>query len=423
MSEFFANEEVTPRLISGLGLFVMMFCAWLMSSNRRKINFRIVIGGVILQFILALLILRTQPGYLLFSAVGEFFNQLMTFVDEGSKFVFGPKFQDFKFAFQVLPTIIFVSALMSILYHFGVMQLIVRVMAWGMQKTLNTSGAETLAAAVNIFVGQTEAPLIIKPYVPTMTRSELMAVMVGGFASIAGGVMAVYISMGISAVHLLTASVISAPASLLIAKILEPEVETPKTRGTIQLKLEKETVNFLDAAAQGTADGVKLAINVAAMLIAFTALMAMTDYGLKHFGDIFDTPKYDVELTLRNIFSYVFWPFAWLMGVPPVDCGKVGELLGLRLVTNEFIAYSEFSTWIDPVTSPELRVDLLPRSQMIATYALCGFANFASIGIQVGGIGTMCPERKGDLARLGLRAMLGGMLACFMMACVAGIVL
>jgi CNT family concentrative nucleoside transporter len=414
-----------PQLISFFGLLVMMALAWLMSSHKRRVSPRVVIGGLFLQFAFAVLILRTKQGNYLFQQLGAVFTRLLEFVNAGSVFVFGEKYQDYYFAFKVLPTIIFFSSLMSILYYFGVMQWIVKWMARLMQLALGTSGAETLSAAANIFVGQTEAPLVIRPYVETMTRSELMVVMVGGFATIAGGVLAVYVSAGIDAVHLLTASVISAPAALLIAKILQPETEQPKTMGKVQVDAPSEAVNAIHAASIGAADGAKLAINVAAMLIAFLALIAMLNFGIEGAGDwlhgrwvfrrdwVLNTGWWSLPVLL----GYAFAPLAWVMGVESGDCVKVGELLGLRMVGNELIAYEQMGEWLKSESGPRLS----ERSQMIATYALCGFANFGSIGIQIGGIGPLAPSRQGDLARLGLRAMLGGLLACYMTACVAGI--
>jgi CNT family concentrative nucleoside transporter len=315
------------------------------------------------------------------------------------------------FAFGVLPSIIFFSALMSLLYHFGVMQFVVKIFAVIMQKTLNTSGAESLSTAANIFVGQTESPLIIRPYVATMALSELMAIMVGGFATVAGGVMAAYVSFGIDAGHLMAASVISAPATLVIAKIMQPEVDEPQTRGRVILSVEHVAANALEAVAIGASDGLKLALNVGAMLIAFLAMIAMFNAIIGWTGSWFGA-----SWSLEAALGYVFAPFAWLMGIERNDCFKVGELLGIRMAANEFVAYVQLG---------ELKAagGLSPRSVAITTYALCGFANFSSIGIQIGGIGAMAPSRQGDLARLGLRAMIGGTLACFMTACVAGMLI
>ena len=404
------------RYVSAFGLFVMIGLAWLMSSQRWRVNWRLVAMGLLLQFTFAWLTLKTAPGRELFAALGVLFSKVLDFVDAGSEFVFGKSFQSFYFAFKVLPTIIFFSSLMSVLYHLGVMQRIVQVMAWVMQRTMRTSGAESLSAAANIFVGQTEAPLVIRPYVARMTNSELMAIMVGGFATIAGGVLAAYVGMGIDAGHLMTASIISAPAGLLIAKVLQPEVDHPDTLGHAETKLPQTNSNVIEAAAEGASEGLKLALNVAAMLIAFLGLIAMLDWMLTSLGQFYFGQKWSLSGLLGHLFS----PLAWLIGVPQQDCVRVGELLGIRMVANEFIAYEQLAEWN---RHPELGVVLTERSRVLLTYALCGFANFGSIGIQIGGIGALAPERRGDLARLGLRAMLGGTLACLMTACVAGVLL
>jgi CNT family concentrative nucleoside transporter len=402
------------RLMSLIGLFMMMFFAWCLSSNRRVIPYRVIIGGVGLQLLFALIILKTTPGNIAFQAVGDFFTAVLDYVDAGSLFVFGEKFRDHFFAFKVLPTIIFFSALMSLLYYIGFMQLMVRGVAVVMYKVLGTSGAETLAAAINIFVGQSEAPLAVKPYVATMTRSELMAVMVGGFANIAGGVLAAYVGMGVDAGHLVTASVISAPASLLIAKIMQPEVDVPLTQQDVRIQIKSDATNVLDAVATGASEGLSLALNVGAMLIAFLALIAMGDAVIAGVGKAFGM-DWSLALFLGRLFS----PVAFLMGVPWDDASRVGELLGLKMVANEFIAYEKFSRWL----RPDSEVVLSERAKVITTYALCGFANFGSIGIQIGGISPLAPERRKDLAQLGFRAMLGGTLATFMCACIAGILL
>jgi CNT family concentrative nucleoside transporter len=402
------------KLISLLGLVVMMLLAWLMSSHKKKIPWRVVVGGLLLQFIFGWIILKTAPGQFVFSGLSDGFSAMLDFVDVGSKFVFGEKFRDHYFAFKVIPTIIFFSALMSVLYHFGVMQFIVKGMSNMMQKVLGTSGAETLSAAVNVFVGQTEAPLVIKPYVPKMTDSELMAVMVGGFANVAGGVLAAFVGMGIDAGHLIASSVISAPASLVIAKLLLPEVGQPVTMGKEAPHVEVDTVNFVDALARGASDGVMLAINVAAMLIAFLAMIALFDFVLTSFGGYFG-----LKLSLAMILGYAFSPLAWVMGVPAQDMFSVGELLGLKMVANEFVAYERLAAWITPGSG----VELTERAKIIATYALCGFANFGSIGIQIGGISPLAPNKRGVISKLAFRAMLGGTLATFMTACIAGIFL
>jgi len=400
------------RLVSLLGLFTMIGLAWLMSENKRRINRRVVVGGLLLQFIFAVLVLKTPPGRALFEEIGQAFEAMLGFVDVGSEFVFGPRFREFFFAFKVLPTIIFFSALMSVLYYLRIMQALVLVFGRLMQHTLGTTGAESLAAAANIFLGQTEAPLVVRPYIATMTRSELMAVMVPGFGSTAGGVLAAYVSMGIDAAHLVSASVLSAPAGLLIAKVLVPETEPIPAGEEAEVVVDTIGVNLIESAAIGATEGLKLAINVAAMIIAFLALITMVDAMIGWTGELFGW-----QWSLSAALSYAFAPIALVMGVEPADCLKVGELLGLRIVTNEMVAYERMAEWIAPGST----VELSARSQVILTYALCGFANFASIGIQLGGIGAMAPQRRADLAQLGLRAMLGGTLACFMTACVAGI--
>ena len=409
------------RLISLFGLLVMIALAFAMSADRRKVDRRLVAAGVGLQFLLALLVLKTVPGQVLFGYIGTFFTALLNYVDAGSSFVFGEAFGEHFFAFKVLPTIIFFSALMGVLYHLGLVQYAVAAFAWVMQRTLRTSGAESLAAAANIFVGQTEAPLVVRPYVASMTRSELMALMVGGFATIAGGVLAAFVGLGIDAGHLVAASVISAPAALLVAKIMQPEVETSKTLGKVSIEVERTATNVVEAAANSTLDGLRLALNVAAMLIAALGLIALVDGALGLLGQVvgYILGMEGMEWSLSAALGYLFAPFAWLMGIEAKDCLLAGELLGKKMVANEFVSYVQLSQWIQPDSG----VELSQRSVVILTYALCGFANFSSIGIQIGGIGGIAPERRRDLARLGFRAMLGGSLACFMTACVAGILL
>jgi CNT family concentrative nucleoside transporter len=409
------------RLISFAGLFVMIALAWLMSARRRSINWRIVAAGLALQFAFAFIILRTAPGRGAFEALGNVFLGLLGFVDVGANFVFATTDAHgtrsvallTSFAFGTLPTIIFFSSLMSILYHLGLMQLVVRGAALVMRKGMQLSGAESLSVAANIFLGQVEAPLVVRPYLPTMTKSELMTIMMAGFATIAGGVMAAYVRMGIDAGHLVTASVIAAPASILIAKILEPEVDEPLTRGRVAVEVERTTVNVIDAAASGALVGLQLALQIGAIIIAFLALIAMCEFAFSWLLSLFGS-----ELTLRTVLGYLFAPLAWTMGIPWSDCRTAGELLGVRLIGNEFIAYAELSELIGQENSP-----IAKRTEVLLTYALCGFANFGSIGVQLGGIGAAAPSRQSDLARLGLRAMLGGMLACFMTACVAGVLL
>jgi len=422
---------VFERFVSFFGLLALIGLAWLMSSRRERFPLRIVLWGLLLQFAFAGLIFYAPGGERFFDWVNQVFVAIVACADRGAAFLFGEAVLTEgsivnTFAFRALPIIIFLSSLMSVLYYFGIMQWVVRGMAWVMQRTLRTSGAETLAAAANIFVGQTEAPLIIRPYLQGMTRSELMAVMVGGFANVAGSVMAVYVTQyKVSAGHLLTASVISAPASLLIAKIMQPEVDQPQTLDTLKIDAPSEAANVIHAAAEGAADGVKLAINVGAMLIAFLALIALADLLLGTLGSgaaalwtwaIGDPVTLDWSLTA--LMGYVFYPFAWLLGVEAKDCLPVGQLLGIKIVGNEFLAYGRMHEWATQ-DGPQLS----ERSRMLATYALCGFANLGSIGIQIGGIGSLAPSRRAELAQLGLRAMIGGALASNMTACVAGVLL
>lgn len=352
----------------------------------------------------------------------------------GSAFLFGQSFLDeHRFAFSVLPTIIFFSAFMAIFYHFGIIQKVVGLLAAVMQKTLGTSGAETLSSAANIFVGQTEAPLVIRPYISTMTKSELNAVMVGGFATMAGGVLGALSSMGINAGHLLAASVISAPGALLIAKVMQPEVDTPKTRGSVKIEVDDSNVNVLEAIAKGTTGGLGLAMNVGAMLIVFLALIAVINGLLGWSGGQYEylAEKWfgvanaagDTTWSLQAILSTLFYPLAWLVGIESADCSKAAELMGMKMATNEFIAYKTLGEWTAVVDSKANTEIISERTGQIMTYALCGFANFSSIGIQLGGIGGIAPERRGDLAQLGLRAMLGGTLAAFMTGCIASLLL
>ena len=410
------------RLVAGFGLLVMVGLAWLLSSHRRQFPWRIVIGGLVTQLVLVRIILRTDTGRRIFENLGYGFETMLGFVDVGCRLVFGENFTEYDFVFRILPTIIFFSSFMAVCYHIGLMQLVVRLLAWLLRYTLGTSGAESLSAAANIFVGQTEAPFVVRPYIARMTSSELMAVMTGGFATVAGGVLAVYVSFGIDAAHLITASVISAPAGLVIAKVMLPETAVPETAGTGTVVIPRDTANIIEAATNGATEGLKLALNVAAMLIAFMGLIALLDYLLSG-TSLFVLNRllgYDVEqgLTLASVCGYLFWPLAWLMGIEIGDCSRAGELLGLKVVANELVAYQKMSTWMaEDSTIPKISA----RTAVILTYALAGFSNFAAIGIQVGGIGGLCPERRRDLARLGLRAMIGGMLACCMTACVAGI--
>jgi concentrative nucleoside transporter, CNT family len=416
---------VAERLISLFGIVGFVGIAYAFSKNRSKIDWKLVGTGIVLQFIFALLVLKTKPGELFFSWVNGVVDELLGFTNEGSKFIFGSlvldpvRFGDFVFAIQVLPTIVFFSSLMALLYHLGVMQAVVNVLSKVMVKALGTSGAETLSATANIFVGQTEAPLLIKPYVAKMTQSELMVVMTGGFATVAGGVLAAYVALlkpyfPEIAGHLMAASIMSAPAALVMAKILVPETEEPATKGAVKIEVERLDANAIEAAANGAGVGLTLALNVGAMLLAFIALIAMFNGILGWFGGIFGFP----DLTLSLLTSYLFAPLALLMGVPWSECLIVGDLLGKKLILNEFVAYSELAGMLNDGTN-----QLSGRTVVILTYALCGFANLSSIGIQIGGIGGIAPERKGDLARLGLIAVLGGTLACFQTATIAGVLI
>lgn len=414
------------RVVSAFGLFVFIGLAFAFSTNRKAVKWRPVIWGVGLQFVLAVIVLRTSFGFAAFSWLGDLVTTFLNFSDAGAKFVFGEKFTDYFFAFKVLPTIIFFSAFISVMYHFGILQRVVSFVAWTMMRTMGTSGSESLSAAANIFVGQTEAPLLIKPYVSSMTMSELHAVMTGGFATIAGGVMAAYISFGVSAQHLIAASVMSAPAALAISKLLYPESEESVTAGVVSIEVPSETGNAIEAAANGAIDGMKLVLNVAAMMIAFLALLALFNAVLGWAGGLVGLP----QLSLEWIFSYLLSPVAWLMGVPWNECGTVGVLLGKKTALNEFIAYADLAAMLQATKSLAENPDFVraapvisERAANIAIYALCGFSNFGSIGIQIGGIGGIAPDRRGDLARIGLRAMIAGSLACFMTACIAGVLL
>lgn len=409
------------KLTSLLGLVAFLAMAWALSTDRKRFPWRTVITGVLLQFVFGWLILQTEPGQKFFKSFSDAVSAVLGYAAEGSSFVFGPLANaeaiqkglaipsGFVFVITVTGTIIFVSALSSLLYHYGILQLIVRGVAWVMERLMKTSGSESLAAAANIFMGQTEAPLVIKPYLARMTRSEIMALMTGGMATIAGGVLAAYVGFGVSAGHLLTASMMSAPAALLIAKIMLPETEVSETAAGANAKIERQSHNGLDALCRGASDGVMLSINVMAMLIAFVAVVALANgllsWGLGELGVKNAAP-------LQTLFGWLNYPFAWLMGVPLKDCFAVGQILGERIVLNEFIGYLSLA---------KVQATLDPRSVTLTTYALCGFANFASIAIQIGGIGSMMPERRADLAQIGLRAMAGGLLACYVTATIAGL--
>lgn len=400
------------RLIALLGIGFFVGISYLISVNRKAVNWIPVLWGIALQVLFALFILRTAVGLAVFNYLGEVATNFLNFSDAGAKFVFGEKFEDFFFAFKVLPTIIFFSAFISILYHFGILQRITSAIAWVMVRTMRTSGAESLSVAGNIFVGPSEAPLLIKPYVSALTLSELFAVMVGGFATVAGGVLGAYISFDIPPQHLLAAAVMSAPASLAIAKLIYPETEESVTRGEVKMPVERASVNAVDAITIGTLDGLRLALNVGAMLIAFLALLAMVNALLSWVGGLFGLPQLSLELLV----SYPLMPVAWLMGVPWSDAGAVATLLGKKTILNEFIAYLDLQKLIQSKAISE-------RSINIATYALCGFANIGTIGITIGGMSGIAPDRQHDLARLGVRAMIAGAIANCMTAAIAGMLL
>jgi CNT family concentrative nucleoside transporter len=442
-------------------MIAILGIAFLMSNNKRKISLRVVIFGMMLQVFFAFLVipnsplnqgiksvfgLSAAPGEVFFNTMNDVIIRLLGFTADGSRFIFGNLIGNnvplgigdastnapakevggyvamtgAYFAFSVLPTIIFFSALMSILYHLGIMQKVVAFIAWIMEKCLRTSGAETLSASSNIFLGQTEAPLTVKPFIEEMTMSEIMCVMCAGFATVAGGVMAAYVGMLKDyfpdiAGHLLTASIMAAPAAIVMAKLIYPETEVPKTKGGGRIHLPKTSANIIDAAASGAGTGMQLALNVGAMLLAFVALVSMANYGVEKIGVlcnmVFGTSWH---INLQVLFGYIFSPLCWIMGVPWVDCTKIGMLLGEKLAINEFVAYLHLADFAAK------GIHLQHRSYVIVTYALCGFANFSSIAIQIGGIGGIAPSRRHDLARVGLKAMFGGLLASLLNGTVAG---
>lgn len=406
------------RFTGLLGLIVILASAWLFSANRRAIQPRILLWGLGLQFVFAFLVLRTDAGFL-FQAASGAVNHLIEYAFEGSKFVFGDrlgvKTDQFGviFAFQVLPIVIFIASLFSILYYFGVMQVFVRAMAVVMQKVMGTSGAESTNVAASIFMGQTEAPLTIKPFLERLTQSELFTIMTSGMAHVSGAVMAAYVIIaGVEIRHLLTAVIMTAPATILLAKMFMPETETPETLGSVNVEVEKPGVNVIDAAARGAGDGLQLALNIGAMLIAFLGLIALVNGIL---GWIHSLPGLGwIPGSMQLILGKLFAPVAWLLGVRFDDCATIGNLLGTRVILNEFVAFVDLG---------KVKDQLDPKSFTIATYALCGFANLSSIAIQIGGIGALAPGRKSDLARLGLRAVAAGTLANFMSACIAGMLL
>jgi CNT family concentrative nucleoside transporter len=421
-----------------LGIAILIGLAFLFSSNRRKIDWKLVASGIVLQFVFALAVLKIDIVRKGFEFVSRFFVVVLDFTKAGADFVFGGLVSNtetfgFIFAFQVLPTVVFFSALSSFLYYLGILQKIVWGIAWVMSKTMRLSGAESLASAANIFIGQTEAPLVVKPYLPTMTKSEILTLMCGGMATIAGGVFAAYIGFlggedpvqrQFFATHLLTASILSAPAAIVMSKILYPETEPEKLNTKLEISKEKVGSNVLDAISNGTTEGLKLAVNVGAMLLAFTAFMYMFNYickewigswtGLNDLVIANFEGRYD-GFNLQFILGMIFSPLAWVIGVPAADMMLVGQLLGEKTILNEFFAYGTLGTMkLNGILANE-------KSILIATYALCGFSNFASIGIQIGGIGSLAPNQRQTLSEFGIKALIGGSFACFMTAAIAGI--
>ncbi len=410
-----APTPIGTRLIGLIGMALIIAIGYAMSSNRKAIRWQTVAWGLSLQILFAIFVLRVPFGRELFRALGAFVTSVLHFSYVGSSFVFGELGKPDSslgviFAFQILPAIIFVSALFAIMYYLGVMQLVVRAFAVVMAKIMRASGAESLDVAASIFMGQTEAPLTIRPFLPKMTMSELMTVMTAGMAHISGSIMAAYIAFGIEARHLLTAVIMTAPGTIMMSKMFQPETGTPETYGNVKLDIPKTDVNLVDAAARGTSEGLHLMLNVIAMLVSFIALVALTNGAM---GWIHSKAAFFPE-NLQTVLSWVGRPIAWAMGVPWKDSGVIGSLLGTRTVLNEFVAFSQLGP---------LKATLDPRSFTIASFALAGFANLSSVGIQIGGIGALAPTRKSDLAKLGFRAMLAGTLANFMSATIAGILL
>ncbi|NNE04114.1 MAG: NupC/NupG family nucleoside CNT transporter [Xanthomonadales bacterium] len=413
-------------LFGAFGLAVLVSIALLFSMDRKNTDWKLVGAGIGLQLSFAIIVIMVPGGREFFDFISKIFVKIIGFAQEGAAFIFGDLARGesfgFIFAFQVLPTIIFFASLMGVLYHLGIMQKVVQGMAWVMQKIMDVSGSESLSVAANVFVGQTEAPLVVRPYIARMTESELFTMMVGGMATIAGAVLAAYVTMlggpdpeqqMFYARHLLAASVMAAPATIVIAKILRPEVEESLTKGSVSINVEKTAGNPIEAAANGAADGVKLALNVGGMLLAFLALIAMINWPLEWIGEISGIANLTGQpLSLTAILGWILSPLAWVIGVPWEEASIVGGLIGEKAIATEFVAYLHLN---------DIKDTLSPQAVLISTYALCGFANFASIAIQIGGIGGLAPERRGDIARLGLRALLGGTLATMMTATIAGV--
>lgn len=411
-----AEEIIMERFTGLIGIVVLLTIAFALSNNRKQINMRIIGWGLGLQVIFAIFILKTPIGGPLFGFLDKAVRKLVSFSDEGSDFLFKSFVPDvgyhdamINFAFRALPVIIFFSSLMAVLYHFGIIQVIVKWIAKAMQKTMGTSGSETLCVSANIFVGQTEAPLMVRPFISQMTKSELMAVMTGGFATVAGGILAIYVMWladipGIAG-HLLAASVMSAPGALVMAKIIYPETETSETIGNLKITIDQKNTNAMEALGDGATIGLKLAANVGAMLVAFVSIVAMINYLLGFAGT-----------SMESILGFVFKPLAWTMGVPWSEASTLGRLMGEKIVFTELIAFGDLKVLMASGAISD-------RTAIIASYALCGFANFGSIGIQLGGIGGMAPERKKDLAKLVTKAMIGGALASWLTATIAGLLI
>lgn len=400
------------RTISFLGICVFISISYALSVNRQAVRWRTVAWGLGWELILAIVILKTPWGLNLFKSLGNIVGNFLAFSDVGAKFVFGENFKDHLFAFQILPTIIFFSSFISILYYYGILQRVVNALAWLMMKTMKTSGSESLSCAGNIFLGPTEAALMVKPYLANMTKSELHAVMTGGFATIAGGVLGAYLSFGIPPEHLIAAFFMTSPVALIVSKIMYPETELSETTGKVNIDIKSNYVNFLDAATSGAIDGVKLAVNVGVIIIAFLSLLAAVNASLSWLGNLAGYP----QLSLEGMLSLIMFPVAWLMGIPWADCGQIGALLGKKTILNEFIAYLDLGELIK-------KQAISQRSAIITTYALCNFANIGSIGITIGGMTGIAPNRQQDLARMGLRTMIGGLLAGFITAAIAGILI
>lgn len=423
------------RFTGLIGVVLILGIAFLLSNNRKAINYRVVLSGLAFQLVLAVFILKTDTGRNFFGFIADGVKKLLTFSDRGAEFVFGLAANqglildkvfgtqyNFIFFFRVIPTIIFVSVLVSVAYHLGIMQRIVKAFAWVMYKIMGVSGAEALSNVGSAFVGQVEAQIMIKPYVKGMTMSELLASMAGSMATIAGGVMATYIALGVQAEYLLAASIMAAPGALVVSKIVWPETEESETKGKVSLEIKKEDANLVDAISHGASTGLKVGLNVIAMLIGFIAIIALIDYVLGRlgfwlggFGLTLDFLGIDIKtLSLKQILGSIFSLFAWAMGVPWHDARAAGSLMGTKMVINEFVAYLDYI---------HLKSTLSAKAQLITAFALCGFANFSSIAIQVGGIGELAPERRADLAKLGLKALICGTLASYLSATIAGILM